>query len=224
QDRQRSRGPARQPEGPHRDDGEGAVGTFRARARGRSAKPASMKKPPRPTETEIKLRMASPEAAREAVARIGADRVRPRHLEENVLLDDDARSLRRRGHVLRLRRTPGEAVLTFKGPGKTHPALKTREEIETAVADADATAHVLERLGFRPRFRYQKYREVYRWREQEIVVDETPIGTFLEIEGDVDGIHAAAAALGRTPSDLITDSYVGLFFASGVRGGMVFER
>jgi adenylate cyclase, class 2 len=182
-----------------------------------------MTKAPRPTETEIKLRMASPRAAREAVARIGAELVRPRHLEDNVLLDDTLRSLRRRGHVLRLRRTPGESVLTFKGPGEPRTGVKTREEIETAVADADAAAHVLERLGFRPVFRYQKYREVYRWREQEIVVDETPIGTFLEIEGDVEGIHAAAAALGFAPSDFITDSYVGLFFASGGRGDMVFE-
>src|SRR5262245_24598198 len=181
-----------------------------------------MKKAPRSTETEIKLRMASPEAAREAVVRLGAELVRPRHLEDNVLLDDDARSLRRRGHVLRLRRTPGEAVVTFKGPGETRPGVKIREEIETGVADADAAAHVLERLGFRRVFRYQKYREVYRWREQEIVVDETPIGTFLEIEGDVEGIRAAAAALGRAPSDFITDSYVGLFFASGGKGDMVF--
>jgi adenylate cyclase class 2 len=182
-----------------------------------------MKKPPSPTETEIKLRMASPEAAREAVTRIGAELARPRHLEDNVLLDDERRTLRGRGNVLRLRRTPGEAVLTFKGPSQARPGVKTREEIETQVADADAAAYVLERLGFRRVFRYQKYREVYRWREQEIVVDETPIGTFLEIEGDVEGIHAAAAALGRAPSDFITDSYVGLFFASGGKGDMVFD-
>ena len=181
-----------------------------------------MKKAPTPTETEIKLRMASPEAAREAVARVGAELVRARHLEDNVLLDDGKRSLRRRGHVLRLRRTPGEAVLTFKGPGQGRPGVKTREEIETAVADPDAAAVVLERLGYRPTFRYQKFREVYRWRDQEIVIDETPIGTFLEIEGDVAGIHAAAAALGFAPSDFMTDSYVALFFASGGRGDMVF--
>jgi len=166
----------------------------------------------------------SPEAARQAVARLGAQPVRPRHLEDNLLFDDAAGSLRGQGHVLRLRRTPEGALLTFKGPGRAQPGVKSREEIETGVTDADATQVILERLGFRPVFRYQKYRETYRWKDQEIVIDETPIGTFLEIEGDVDGIRAAAAGLGFQPSDFITDSYIGLFFASGGRGDMVFPE
>jgi adenylate cyclase, class 2 len=102
--------------------------------------------------------------------------------------------------------------------------VKSREEMETGVSDADATQAVLERLGFRRVFRYQKYRETHRWKDQEIVIDETPIGTFLEIEGDVDGIRAAAAALGFQPADSITDSYVGLFYASGGKGDMVFPE
>jgi adenylate cyclase class 2 len=71
-------------------------------------------------------------------------------------------------------------------------------------------------------FRYQKYRETYAWKDVEIVVDETPIGTFLEIEGPLEGIHAAAAALGYGRDDYVTDSYAGLFFASGGTGDMVF--
>ena len=54
------------------------------------------------------------------------------------------------------------------------------------------------------------------------MVDETPIGDFLEIEGDADGIHRAAAALGFAPADYVTDSYVTLFFAAGRQGDMVF--
>ena len=53
-------------------------------------------------------------------------------------------------------------------------------------------------------------------------MDETPIGTFLEVEGDAEGIHAAASAMGFGPSDYLTDSYVGLFLASGGKGDMVF--
>jgi adenylate cyclase, class 2 len=114
-------------------------------------------------------------------------------------------------------------VLTFKGPRRVEDGLRTREEIETTVGDAAALQAVLERLGYRPGFRYEKYRETYAWGGQEIVLDETPIGTFFEIEGDVAGIHAAARALGYGPNDYVSDSYAALFFASGGQGDMVFR-
>jgi adenylate cyclase, class 2 len=176
-----------------------------------------------PVETEVKLRSAGPEAARAAVARLGARLKRPRHFEDNVLLDDAAGSLRAAGTILRLRRVPEGGVLTYKGPRLADVGLKSREERETTVADADVLQGILERLGLRPVFRYQKYREAWEWRGQEIVVDETPIGTFLEIEGDAEGITAAARVLGYSEADFVTESYIGLFFASGGQGDMVFK-
>jgi len=175
-----------------------------------------------PVETEIKLEMAGPEAARAVVARLGARLKSPRYFEDNLLLDDAAGSLRAAGTVLRLRRVPGGGVLTYKGTRLASAGMKSRLEQETAVADADVMQGILDRLGLRPVFRYQKYRETYDWRGQEIVVDETPIGTFLEVEGDEEGIHAAAKAMGFGPSDFLTDSYIGLFLASGGKGDMVF--
>jgi adenylate cyclase class 2 len=175
-------------------------------------------------ESEIKLRMPGPGPARDAVARLGATLLRPRHFEDNFLLDDAGSTLVGSGRTLRVRRTERGAVLTFKGPRRDREGVKSREEIEVALpaADADALLAILRSIGFAPVFRYQKYRETYRHGEVEIVVDETPIGTFLEIEGPLPQIHAAAAALGRGPADYITDSYAGLFFASGGRGDMVF--
>lgn len=175
-----------------------------------------------PLETEIKLRIASPDEAREVVRGLGATPVRARHFEDNLLLDDDAGALRGVRKILRLRRTAEGAVLTFKGPREVVDGVKSREEIETGVADGEAVLRILEGIGFRPVFRYQKYREVYRWRSVEIVVDETPIGTFLEIEGDVATIHAAAAALGFAPADYVADSYGALFAAGGGTGDMLF--
>ena len=175
-----------------------------------------------PLETEVKLRTAGPEAARERVARLEARLKLPRHFEDNVLLDDTAGSLRAAGTILRLRRVPGGGVLTYKGPRLVRGGLKSREERETAVADADVTQAILQGIGFRPVFRYQKFREAWEWRGQEVVIDETPIGTFLEVEGDAPGIEAAAGAMGFSPADYVTESYVGLFFASGGKGDMVF--
>jgi hypothetical protein len=59
-------------------------------------------------------------------------------------------------------------------------------------------------------------------------VDETPVGTFVEIEGTQSGIMAMAAAMGRTPADFILDSYYSLFVknreALGFRGtDMIFD-
>lgn len=168
--------------------------------------------------------MPGPGPARAAVARLGATLVRPRHFEDNVLLDDDRSTLVGSGRTLRLRRTPDAAVLTFKGPRRDREGVRGRPEVEVEVkaADADALEAILRAVGFGPVFRYQKYRETYRLGEVEVVVDETPIGTFLEIEGPPTEIHATATALGMGPRDYITDSYAGLFFASGGKGDMVF--
>jgi adenylate cyclase class 2 len=175
-----------------------------------------------PREIEIKLRIASPEAVRETLRRAGAQLVRERHFEDNLLFDDAQGTLRASGTVLRLRQTHHSAVLTFKGPREIEGGVKTREERETAVDSAEQVRAILGNLGYRPHFRYQKYRETWTHRGQEIEVDETPIGVFLEIEGDLEGIHAVAAELGFSPSDYVTESYVGLFFAGGGQGDMVF--
>ena len=173
-------------------------------------------------ETEIKLRMENAEGARAAVRALGARLVRERHFEDNLLLDDPKGSLALSGKALRLRRAGGAAVLTFKGPRQGTVALKSRPEIEAAIPDPDTFEAILGGLGYRKVFRYQKYRETYAWKDVEIVVDETPVGTFLEIEGEESAIHEAARALGRGPADYLTASYSTLFFATGATGDMVF--
>ena len=177
---------------------------------------------PAPRENEVKLKVARAEDARADLVRRGAVLVRPRHFEDNLLFDDETRSLARHGCALRVRTTDAGGVLTYKGPRTDREGVKTREEWETAVADAAAARAIVAALGFRPVFRYQKYREVYRWGGVEIVVDETPIGSFLEIEGELPAIHAAAAALGYGPGDYIRESYAALFVAAGGTGHMVF--
>jgi len=148
--------------------------------------------------------------------------VRPRHFEDNVFLEDESRSLSSAQSALRLRRTPQGGSLTYKGPAEPRKDVKRRVEIEVPVTDPEGLEAILGRLGYERAFRYQKHRETYAWEEVEIEVDETPIGTFLEIEGEVGAIHRAAAALGYCPEDYVTDTYVDLFLAAGGRGDMVF--
>ena len=90
----------------------------------------------------------------------GAAERRPRQLQDDRLLDWPDGRLRDRRCTLRVRDQPGAAALTFKGPPQPD-AMKVREELETVVGDAPLLIQLLEQLGLRVWFRYQKYREEY---------------------------------------------------------------
>ena len=163
-----------------------------------------------PLEREIKLRFDSPAEARTAVVGAGATLVRPRRLQSDVLLDTEAGALRDGRCALRVRVEPERAFLTFKGPPQPS-SMKLREELETQAGDGHVLIDILERLGFLVWFRYEKYREEFSLGEVTIAIDETPVGTFVEIEGSAAGIHQAAASLGRGPLEYVLSSYRALF-------------
>ena len=90
---------------------------------------------------------------------------------------------------------------------------KSREEIEVGVDNAEALEAILRRLGYTAGFRYEKYRtEFMETGETGIVMlDETPIGVFLEIEGNPRWIDRTAARLGYSEPDYIASSYYELY-------------
>ena len=161
-------------------------------------------------EREVKLRFDSLEDARAAILAAGATPLRCRRLQEDALLDTDDEALRRRRCVLRIRTEAGKSLMTFKGPVQPG-TMKIRDEYETVVGDGEVLQRVLEELGLHVWFRYEKYREEYAAEDVTIALDETPVGTYVEIEGGEEGIQAMARALGRTAADFILDSYRGLF-------------
>ena len=172
-----------------------------------------------PLEREVKLRFESPEAARTAVIAAGAKPFKPRRLQSDVLFDTEQRVLSARSEVLRVRIEEGHSYITFKSPAN-HPTLKLREEWETSVGDGARLVTILERAGFRIWFRYQKYREEFALGEAVIAIDETPVGTFVEIEGSDRGITAVVDALGRGQADYIIESYRALFVRSCLERGV----
>ena len=89
--------------------------------------------------------------------------------------------------------------------------MKVREEIETEITDGRGLLQVFEQIGLIVWFRYQKFREEFVRDHVVIAIDETPIGTFVELEGSEAGITQLAGALGRSSDDYIVDSYRGLF-------------
>ena len=170
-------------------------------------------------EREIKLQFDSHDEARAAILAAGAAPLKCRRLQEDALFDTNDESLRRRGCALRVRSESGRSLLTFKGP--VQPSrMKTREEHETVVSDGDVLTRVLESIGLHVWFRYQKFREEFAAEDATIALDETPIGTFVEIEGGERAIEQMARALGRTESDYVLDSYRGLFLQRRERLGL----
>lgn len=161
-------------------------------------------------EREIKLAFESRDSAYAAVTALQPAPLRSRRLQSDTLFDTAEAMLTPRRAILRVRRDGAQAFITFKNPSE-HPIIKVREELETSVADASIIVAILEQLGFMPWFRYEKYREEFALDDVVIAIDETPVGTYVEIEGSDTGIAAVATALGRTPSDYVLDSYRGLF-------------
>ncbi|MGH9742842.1 MAG: class IV adenylate cyclase [Candidatus Acidiferrum sp.] len=169
--------------------------------------------------------------------------------EWNIIFDTPQGGLAKHGQLLRIRTEtpelssknvkaapPQRTLVTFKRPlaagtaasGRPHerPRHKVREEIEVEVADAGVLQKIFEGLGMSGWFRYEKYRTTYRlpgasaWAKGLLIeLDETPIGTFVELEGPPSAIDRAAQALGYDRRDYIMKSYLALYLENCRRQG-----
>ena len=165
-------------------------------------------------ETEVKIRFErSADDARNLIESRGYVVLQPRTLESDRIFDRGVSELKNADQLLRLRRAGSHTTVTYKGPA-TRERYKSREEIEFDVSDPDAFELVLNRLGYTPRFRYEKFRTKFAAPAAEagiITIDETPIGVFLELEGEAGWIDRTAARLGFGPSEYCTVSYAALY-------------
>jgi adenylate cyclase, class 2 len=169
--------------------------------------------------------------------------------EENVIFDTPQGGLAKHGQLLRIRtETPevrGKAktsgpkqrvVLTFKQPmaqaagagaeSGSHGSYKVRDEIEVEVAESENLTRIFEGLGMSGWFRYEKYRTTFRlpasraWAKGLLIeLDETPIGTFVELEGPAAAIDRAAEELGYSKRDYILKNYLRLYMEECRRKG-----
>jgi adenylate cyclase class 2 len=199
-------------------------------------------------ETEIKLRIhnrkAFERALRKLRARASKGGTPVRVHERNVIFDTPDGGLAKHGQLLRLRTEGMESrgrkardksgkrvVLTFKSPAMrpedSAGRHKVREETEVEVASAETLTKIFEGLGLRGWFRYEKYRTTYvlpasaRWAKGLLVeMDETPIGTFVELEGPPEAIDRAASLLGFSHRDYVTKNYLQLYLEECRRSGV----
>lgn len=162
-------------------------------------------------EIEIKFRVQGLRALSQRLRQSGFRLVTPRTREMNTLYDLPGQPLRKRGDLLRLRKYGSDWILTHKAKGRTG-RHKIRIENETRVTDGDGMEAILRALHFAPIFRYEKFRSEWSDGRGHVVVDETPIGTFGEIEGSPEWIDRTAKRLQIPLEAYITDTYAGLFF------------
>jgi adenylate cyclase, class 2 len=191
-------------------------------------------------EIEIKLRIADIPTILRKIRALGAAS-QGRVLEQNTLYDTPQSDLRRRGMLLRLRtETPAghnayanpneRVILTSKAP--PHQALmnkrshkrsryKERAERELVVSKTSRQCiAALTALGFRPTFRYDKYRTTFRLPSLHLDLDETPVGSILELEGSPQAIDRAARKLGFTTNAYLRATYWDLYAADCRRRGV----
>jgi len=161
-------------------------------------------------EIEIKFRVADVRALGRRLHAAGFRRVTRRTHEMNTLYDLPGEVLRKRKELLRIRKYGSAWTLTHKS-GTTRGHHSSRVELETPVAEGKKMDAILRALGYSPSFRYEKFRAEWVDGKGHVVVDETPIGNFCEIEGPPRWIDATAKKLGVRAADYITKNYATLF-------------
>src|SRR5215831_18413949 len=143
--------------------------------------------PMRHEEIEVKFLI-------EDLVAMGATLTTPRTYEENLLFDTPDAQFRRQGRLLRLRRDRRNRI-TYKEPPIHHAVdFKVMQEYEVEVSDFDQAQTILTKLGFALALRFEKYRETFTYQGAEIVLDEVPFGTFMEIKGPQEAIRTIPIA------------------------------
>ncbi len=159
-------------------------------------------------EREYKFRVESLGSVAEKLAEVGAERAERSELERNWLLDR-GNEIRGSGRVLRLRLDATGTRLTYKGPVELEDGARVRTEVEIEVSDFDATRTLLRGLGYEQSGYYEKRRGTWMLGSTEISLDETPIGSFIEIEGERAG--EVVSLLGFDPDRAEHLSYMDLY-------------
>lgn len=178
-------------------------------------------------EIEVKLAVENMGDLRRDLCSRGFQIVVPRFHEMNLVFDTPDGQLARQHRLLRLRQAGDQNVLTAKSPvasDRDHPGYKVRREIEVRVSDFSTTRAILESCGFGVVFSYEKYREILEGAGVHVMLDETPVGNFMEIEGEPPAIDRLAAGLGFQKHNYITANYRSLFHAGGGKGDMLFSH
>ena len=174
-------------------------------------------------EIEVKFLLKDYSALMQKISALHLPCSQERIHEFNLRYDLPDGSLVAQKQVLRLRKDT-LARLTFKGPGVMEEDVLLRKEIEVEVSDFDTTNRLLEALGFQVVMMYEKFRANYLMDNLVLSVDETPLGLFIELEGESPAqVRKAADALGLDWEARINLSYSALLNIFNQSSGHTFR-
>ena len=127
---------------------------------------------------------------------LGAELIQQRVHEINLRFDTPDGELTNSGQVLRLRQDERSRFTYKRSSPEETDSVSSRTEIEFEVSSFENARLFLEALGYQVYVSYEKYRRTYQLPGVEIMLDETPFGDFIEIEGsNAQSIETIAAAL-----------------------------
>lgn len=161
-------------------------------------------------EIEVKIKVQDLEGTRDKLESLGAQLFKSRYYEENIMYDYAEQTLYSKQHALRLRTIQKKSFLTFKGPKQQSRKFKIRPEFETEVKNNKHMKKILQALGLIPVFQYKKHRTVYKHKQLTICLDETPVGNYMELEGERSDIVKMASALGFSKDEFLKTDYIEL--------------
>ena len=174
-------------------------------------------------EIEVKFLLKDYSALMQKISALRLPCSQERIHEFNLRYDLPDGSLVAQKQVLRLRKDT-QARLTFKGPGVMEEDVLLRKEIEVEVSDFDTTNRLLEALGYKVVMMYEKFRANYLMDNLVLSVDETPLGLFIELEGESPAqVRKAADALGLDWEARINLSYSALLNIFNQSSGHTFR-
>ena len=177
-------------------------------------------------EIEIKIKITNIEEIKKKIISLDFKLIKSKFFEYNIIFDTNKKNLNRKNCLLRLRKKNTQNVLTLKKTPLKIPHFsryKIREEIEIEVTDFEKTKEILSILGFEIFFIYEKYREIYKKNNIKIMIDQTPIGDFIEIEAQETEIDEISRQLGFNKKHYIKKSYYSLYRQQKNTGHMKFK-
>ncbi|WP_178917376.1 class IV adenylate cyclase [Natronomonas gomsonensis] len=170
-------------------------------------------------EVELKVR-AEHESVRERLSELGAESLGAVE-QVDTYYDHPVREFAETDEAFRIRREihdeETDTRVTYKGP-LVEAASKTREELETGVADGETMAGIVEALGFEAAATVEKRRERFAYGEYTVTLDSVVgLDEYVEVETEAETVEPARegaedllSELGLDAADQIRTSYLGL--------------
>ncbi len=163
-----------------------------------------------PVEIEVKFYLSRPDSIRDHLLSLGAICL-GKFFETNICFENMEKTFKRQDILLRLRKD-NKARLTFKSPpDDLDKDFKIYRELEVEVDDFETCQSILKNLGFHPEQTYEKWRETFTLDNTKLLIDTTPCGVFLEIEGQKPIIPAMANRLKLRWAERILLNYLEIF-------------